>query len=274
MVWDSKGRFFTTFLIALFMLVKICAAQAPGALNPYKPLVDRLESIVGLPLDDWRYHADVAHPEDSSLDDKEWPVVKTGEAWKTGPRVLRRRIEVPAALHGYSLWGARIRLELAVDSNDFVTVTVFSNGAMVSRTDADTLQPIVLTENAQPGDTFLVAIRVQAAENNTKISGSRLLITPPMNRPDPGIFTQEILAAQPMVAADAVDHGTGRNARPGARRQRAAAFHLAEAFDPPPTLCGRAQPRPQAQEVAGVGSAIRRTSPVQCGERGERMGGS
>ncbi len=183
------------------MLVKICAAQAPGALNPYKPLVDRLESIVGLPLADWRYHADVAHPEDSSLDDKEWPVVKTGEAWKTGPRVLRRRIEVPAALHGYSLRGARIRLELAVDSNDFVTVTVFSNGAMVSRTDADTLQPIVLTENAQPGDTFLVAIRIQAAENNTKISGSRLLITPPANRPDPGIFTQEILAAQPMVAA-------------------------------------------------------------------------
>src|SRR6266852_2951081 len=201
MVWDSKRRFFTTFLIALFMLVKICAAQAPGALNPYKPLVDRLESIVGLPLADWRYHADVAHPEDSSLDDKEWPVVKTGEAWKTGPRVLRRRIEVPATLNGYSLRGARIRLALAVDSNDFVTVTVFSNGAMVSRTDADTLQPIVLTENAQPGDTFLVAIRIQAAENNTKISGSRLLITPPANRPDPGIFTQEILAAQPMVAA-------------------------------------------------------------------------
>ena len=198
--WDIKKRFPVRALIALFMLAKCCAAQAPADANPYKPLIDRLDSIVTLPLDEWRYHADVSHPEDSSLDDKEWPVVKTGEPWKTGPRVLRRRIEVPAALNGYSLRGTRIRLDLAVDSNDFVTVTVFSNGAMVSRTDADTLQPIVLTENAQPGDTFLVAIRIQAGENNTKMSASRLLITPPATRPDPGIFRQELLAAQPIVA--------------------------------------------------------------------------
>src|SRR5260221_2444283 len=198
---EKISRFFVTFFVALIMWVKICAAQAPGAANPYKPLVDRLESIVSPPLDEWRYHADVAHPEDSSLDDKEWPVVKTGEAWKTGPRVLRRRIEVPATLNGYRLRGTCIRLDLAVDSNDSVMITVFSNGAMVSRTDADTLQPIVLTENAQPGDTFLVAIRIQAAENSTKISASRLLITPPATRPDPGIFRQEILAVQPIVAA-------------------------------------------------------------------------
>jgi alpha-mannosidase len=197
----SKMRFFVTSLIALFMFGKSCAAQAPGAVNPYKPVVDRLESIVSLPLDEWRYHADISHPEDSSLDDKEWPVVKTGERWKTGPRVLRRRIVVPATLNGYSLGGARIRLDLAVDSNDFVMITVFSNGAMVSRTDADTLQPIVLTENAHPDDAFLVAIRIQAAENSTKISGSRLLITPPVTRPDPEIFRQEILAAQPIVGA-------------------------------------------------------------------------
>jgi alpha-mannosidase len=198
---EKISRFFVTFFVALIMWAKICAAQAPGAANPYKPLVDRLESIVSPPLDEWRYHADVAHPEDSSLDDKEWPVVKTGEAWKTGPRVLRRRIEVPATLNGYSLRGTCIRLDLAVDSNDSVMITVFSNGAMVSRTDADTLQPIVLTENAQPGETFLVAIRIQAAENSTKISASRLLITPPATRPDPGIFRQEILAVQPIVAA-------------------------------------------------------------------------
>ena len=197
----STRQFLEAFLIALFILVKMCAAQTSAAVDPYKPLVDRLDSIVSVPVDEWRYHADLPHPEDSLLDDKEWPVVKTGKEWKTGPRVLRRRIEVPATLNGYGLRGARLRLDLAVDSNDFVTVTVFSNGAMVSRTDPDTLQPIVLTENAQPGETFLVAIRIQTGENNTRISASRLLITPPANRPDPGIFRQEILAAQPMVAA-------------------------------------------------------------------------
>jgi alpha-mannosidase len=198
---DRIGRLFATFAIVVLMLGKNCAAQQGAASNSYKPLLDRLESMVSLPLDEWRYHADIAHPEDSSLDDKEWPAVKTGETWKTGPRVLRRQIEVPATLNGYSLRGARIRLDVAVDSSDFVTITAFSNGAVVSRTDADTLQPISLTENAQPGDAFLVAIRIQAGESNTKISASRLLITPPRSRPDPGIFRDEILAAQPIVAA-------------------------------------------------------------------------
>lgn len=180
---------------------KFCEAQGTATDNAYKLLTDRLESIVTMPLDEWRYHADVAHPEESSLEDKAWPAFKAGEMWKTGPRVLRRRIELPASLNGYSLRGARIQLDLAVDSNDFVMITVFSNGAIVSRTDADTIQPIVLTENAQPGDTFLVAIRIQAAESNTKLSASRLLITAPANRPNPGIFREEILAAQPVVAA-------------------------------------------------------------------------
>ncbi|HXA83374.1 MAG TPA: hypothetical protein VNY56_09720, partial [Methylomirabilota bacterium] len=170
---ERIARLFVTIVIALFIANGIRAAQEPGADTSIKPLIDRLESIVSWPLDDWRYHSDIAHPEDSSLDDKEWPVVKIREAWKTGPRVMRRRIELPATLNGYSLRGARVRLDLSVDSNDFVMVTVFSNGAMVSRTDADTLQPIVLTENAQPGDTFLVAIRIQAGETNTRISGSR-----------------------------------------------------------------------------------------------------
>src|SRR6267142_4596621 len=198
----AKSRsLFTILGIALLASCKFCEAQGTAAGNAYKPLTDRLESIVTMPLDEWRYHADVAHPEESSLEDKAWPAVKAGETWKTGPRVLRRRIELPASLNGYSLRGAHVQLDLAVDSNDFVMITVFSNGAMVSRTDADTIQPIVLTENAQPGDTFLVAIRIQAAENSTKISASRLLITPPATRPDPGIFRQEILAVQPIVAA-------------------------------------------------------------------------
>ena len=198
----AKSRsLFTILGIALLASCKFCEAQGTAAGNAYKPLTDRLESIVTMPLDEWRYHADVAHPEESSLEDKAWPAVKAGETWKTGPRVLRRRIELPASLNGYSLRGARVQLDLAVDSNDFVMITVFSNGAMVSRTDADTIQPIVLTENAQPGDTFLVAIRIQAGESNTKISASRLLITAPANRPNPGIFREEILAAQPMVAA-------------------------------------------------------------------------
>ena len=186
---------------AFLILTGKTPAQVQTAPNPYQALLDRLESYVSFPLDDWRYHADIPHPEDSAVDDHDWPTVKAGEEWKTGPRVLRKLIEIPAALNGYTLQGARVRLALAVDSDDFVTITVFSNGSMVSRTDSDTLQPILLTENAQPGAKFLVAIRIQAGETSTKIRSSQLVITPPASRPDPRILHDEILAAQPMVAA-------------------------------------------------------------------------
>jgi alpha-mannosidase len=183
------------------LLTGTVLAQNPAPVNPYQSLVDRLNAMVTVPLDSWKFHPDIPHPEAVAVDDNDWPTVKTGEDWKTGPRVLRKLIEIPATVNGYKTQGARIRLQLGVDSRDFVTITVFSNGSMVSRTDGDTLQPIVLTENAQPGEKFLIAIRFQAAEVNTQIRSSQLQITPPVGRPDPGIFREEILAVQPMVAA-------------------------------------------------------------------------
>jgi alpha-mannosidase len=193
-------RIFAVFLCSALFAAGNVLAQEPAAPNPRQTLLDRLLSCVTQSLDTWKFHADVPHPEDAGLDDKDWPMMKTGEGWKTGPRVLRKEIQVPQTLNGYDLRGARVRLALKVDSDDFVTITVFSNGSMVSRTDSDTLQPIVLTETAQPGEKFLIAIRIQAAETNTVLYSSELLISPPATRPDPGIFREEILAAQPMVA--------------------------------------------------------------------------
>ena len=195
------NRVFALFAFAVLFSAGHTLAQEPVAPNPYQPLLDRLHSCVSQSLDTWKFHADLAHPEDAALDDNDWLTMKTGESWKTGPRVLRHVIQIPPVLNGYNLQGARVRLALVVDSDEFVTITVFSNGSMVSRTDSDTLQPIVLTENAQPGEKFLVAIRIQAAETNTVLRSSELLITPPASRPDPGILHDEILSAQPMVAA-------------------------------------------------------------------------
>ena len=194
-------RVFVLFACAFLIFAGKTPAREQTATNPYQTLLDRLESCVLAPLEDWKYHADIPHPEEATVDDHDWQILKTGEEWNTGPRVLRKLVELPEVLNGYALQGARVRLALAVDGNDFLTITVFSNGSMVSRTDGDTLQPIVLTENAQPGAKFLIAIRVQAGETSTKIRFSQLLITPAASRPDPGIFHDEILAAQPMVAA-------------------------------------------------------------------------
>jgi alpha-mannosidase len=190
-----------TTVFAALSCTGICSGQANQPPDSYKATLDKLESLTTLPLPDWRYHADIPHPEDPTLNDADWQQVKTGEEWKTGSRVLRRWIEIPDKINGYATQGSRVNLELFFDTDDRLGITVFSNGALVARGDDDTQQPIPLTSNAQPGQKFLIAVRLNASEVNTRIAESRLRIEPPTNRPDPGILRAEILSARPMIAA-------------------------------------------------------------------------
>jgi alpha-mannosidase len=193
-----------TIAVAVFAALTcsaICSGQANQPLDPSKPTLDRLESLTTLPLPDWRYHSDIAHPEDPAVNDADWQQVKTREEWKTGSRVLRRVIEIPEKINGYATQGSRVNLELFFDTDDRLGIMVFSNGALVARGDDDTQQPIPLTSNAQPGQKFLIAVRLNASEVNTRIAESRLQIEPPASRPDPGILRAEILSARPMIAA-------------------------------------------------------------------------
>ncbi|MFY9907956.1 MAG: hypothetical protein WAK62_22580, partial [Terriglobales bacterium] len=98
---------------ALFALVTVSLVFAqPSSTNqqtnqktadPYQPTLNRLESLTSLPLSDWRTHADVPHPEDSSLDDSSWETMKVGDKWSTGSRVLRRWVDIPEKIDGYAV---------------------------------------------------------------------------------------------------------------------------------------------------------------------------
>jgi alpha-mannosidase len=176
-------------------------AQTKEPPDPYRTILDQLESLQIVPLPEWRYHVDMAHPEDPSLNDTDWPTVKIKEEWKTGARVLRSSIQIPEKINGYAVRGSRVKLELFLTSNDSITITVFSNGSLVERGDEDTQQAILLTENAQPGQKFVIAVRVDAGQGGTQIYRSQLSLEAPANRPDPGVLREEILSALPMVAA-------------------------------------------------------------------------
>ena len=195
-------------LLALVTARLVSAQQSfpsQKATDPYQPTLDRLESLVTLPLSEWRFHADVPHPEDSSLNDSDWETVKVGDKWSTGSRVLRRWIEIPEKLNGYGVLGARAKLDLSFDfmwnNKGPVMISVFSNGSLVSRGDDDMQQPILLTENAQPGQKFLIAVRIDAPEVETLFHHAQLRIEPAASRPDPAMVRTEILAASPMIAA-------------------------------------------------------------------------
>ena len=192
--------------ICLFFFCCCSALPALGQPSPsnapadaYKPTLDRLQALVTVPLPEWRSHADVPHPEDASLNDADWQTVKVHEGWETGPRVLRRWIEIPEKINGYSTEGARVDLNLVIHSHDALILTVFSNGGIVYRGDEDMEEPIPLTQSARAGEKFLVAVRIDCASRQTGIFQSELTIRPPLNRPDPSRIRMEMLSAQPVI---------------------------------------------------------------------------
>ena len=171
-----------TLRVLVVLLTAACAlaqtANAPP--DPYKPVLDRLQSITAIPLAVWQTHAgDLAHGEDPALSPADWQSVEAEAKTGEGSRWLRQTFEVPAQLNGYSLQGSRIALDLHVGSDDAIQISVFSNGNMVARTDEDGQVPITLIENAQPGQKLILrcacwtpAVEVAAAVNATRIESA------------------------------------------------------------------------------------------------------
>ncbi len=198
---------FLIFAIAL-ITARFSVAQATPPPDPYKPVLDRLQSITVIPMPAWQTHeADLPHGEDPAINSSDWQQVKLKEDWQ-GSRWLRQSFEVPAQLNGYSLQGASISLDLHVSSDDAIQISVFSNGNMVARTDEDGQVPITLIENAQPGQTLVLAVRVLdsggggcCGGDSTRIEHAELRIQPPPDRPDPALMRLQILSAEPVIAA-------------------------------------------------------------------------
>lgn len=175
--------------------------------DPYKAALDRLESFSTFALPEWRWHSDIPHPEDSTVSDSDWQVMVPDpkaetSVWKSGTRVFRRMVEIPATVNGYSIAGARVRFDHFYNSPEALMITVFVNGNMVWRGDDDSQVPITIADNAQPGQKFNVAVRVYAPEGRqARLTRSRLIFEANASRPDPAMIRTEILAARPMIAA-------------------------------------------------------------------------
>ena len=119
-----------------------------------------------------------------------------------GTRVFRRWIQIPEKINGYATQGARVQLDLRFASPSGLIITVFSNGAILYRGSDDDILPVLLTENAQPGQKCLVAARVVAGDDVKAIFfHSELTIDPPKSRPDLALLRMEILAARPIISA-------------------------------------------------------------------------
>ncbi len=188
--------------LLLFLFAGYAAAQrggefdrAAGALPAdSRAIVDRLMGLRELPDGPWKFHAgDLPHGEDPNLDDSTWATMVAGASGPNEAVWFRRIVEVPAALDGYDLTGARIWFQFHADANGPVPQIIYVNGRRVAL--GDDLEPIVLFDKAQPGDKAMVAVKLLHTVDTKRIGGATLRIDFPESRPNPVDLGEQFLAA-------------------------------------------------------------------------------
>jgi alpha-mannosidase len=161
-------------------------------------VVGRLSELDQLPAEEWRYHAgDLAHGESTDLDDSSWQLVKAQAQGSEEAEWFRRWIEVPQELHGYDLTGTRIWFSFSANANGPMPEIIYFNGRRVAL--GDDLEPIVLFDNAKPGDKVLVAVKLLHTVDKKTFGGTGLKIDFADNRPNPEDLRLEILSATLLI---------------------------------------------------------------------------
>jgi alpha-mannosidase len=167
--------------------------------------LDRLGAMSAIPVAVWRAHAaDLPHGEDPALDDSQWVAINLGggggpaqsQAVPGGGHAwYRALIEIPATAGGRDIRGARVRLALRI-ANDG---RIFFNGMLMAQGDGRTLDPILITNHAAPGQKVLVAVTTPFHADNGRLAGAQLLIDYP-GQPDPAALRGDIQAAEQIIA--------------------------------------------------------------------------
>jgi alpha-mannosidase len=160
-----------------------------------RAVVEKLTNLTQLPLGTWKMHVgDVTHGEAVNLDESGWQVMAPGTDAPTSAVWFRQTIQVPETLHGYDLTGARIWFQFHADANGPMAEVLYFNGRRVDMGESD-LEPIVLFDNARPGDKAVIATQFFETVNAKHFRGATLRVDFPEDRPNPEDLAQEFLSA-------------------------------------------------------------------------------
>ncbi len=163
-----------------------------------RAVVDRLGSLDELPAGTWKMHpGDVAHGEDTNLDDSSWQSITLDEKAPNEAVWFRQSIRVPATLNGYDLTGARIWFQFHADANGPMPEILYFNGRRVAL--GDDLEPVVLFDKAQPGDKVMVAVKLLHTVDTKSFRGATMRIDYAEGRPNPEDLREEFLGAALLV---------------------------------------------------------------------------
>ena len=202
---SSKARFclaivvvlsFFTPRLALGQQVVIPETERVAAQLPAQAhgVVERLLSLGQLPAGTWKMHAgDLAHGEALSLDESEWQPVALRAKASTDAVWFRQTIQIPDTLNGYDLTGARIWFQFHADANGPMPEMIYFNGRRVAM--GEDLEPIVLLDDAHPGDKVVIAVKLLHTVDVKTFRGATLNIDFASGRPNPEDLAQEFLSA-------------------------------------------------------------------------------
>ena len=174
------------------------AAKIAAGLPPEsRAVIERLSSLRELPDGTWKMHAgDLAHGEavtwtratgrrsaaDKAPNDAVW---------------FRQTYQVPETLNGYDLTGARIWFQFHAYANGPMPEILYFNGRRVAM--GDDLEPIVLFDQAKPGDKVTVAVKLLHTVDTKNFRGATMRIDYPEGRPNPEDLREEFLSAAVLV---------------------------------------------------------------------------
>src|ERR1700757_661254 len=161
-------------------------------------VIKRLTMLSELPSGVWKTHSgDLAHGEDVNLDESGWQTFPVPGRASNDAVWFRQTITVPDTLGGYDLTGARVWFQFHADANGPMPEILYFNGRRVAL--GDDLEPVVLLNNAKPGEKVTVAIKLLHTVDTKSIPGATLRIDFPESRPSPEDLRIEFLSAAVLV---------------------------------------------------------------------------
>jgi alpha-mannosidase len=180
---------------------RIAAQSAANGANlqpESRAVIARLASLSELPDGAWKTHAgDLAHGEAVTLDESSWRPIAAGSSAPNAAVWFRQTYQVPETLGGYDLTGAKIWFQFHADANGPMPQILYFNGRRVAM--GDDLEPIVLFDQAKPGDKVTVAVKLLHTIDTKGFRGATLAVEFPDNRPNPEDLRLEFISAALLI---------------------------------------------------------------------------
>ena len=175
------------------------AAKIAAGLKPESQVViARLSALSNLPDGKWKMHSgDLAHGEAVPLDESSWQPIAPDTEAPNDALWFRQTYVVPETLSGYDLTGARIWFQFHATANGPMPEILYFNGRRVAL--GDDLEPVVLFDDAKPGDKITIAVKLLHTVDKKRFRGATLRIDFPESRPNPEDLRLEFLSAALLV---------------------------------------------------------------------------